>query len=173
MPQFNLNDYEPVEQRIKRMYKDHPDARIITENITTIQDRQVGTWVTKSYLYLNAADQEKKAIAEEWDKLAQVGPAAMRAIAHQEKAKLTAQFLSLDEGTGKVMMRQARERLRDAKTLLKASGYHESMRFLSTHVALESPVQKLEKAKTEDSESAKAEQALREMLARMGIKNPT
>jgi hypothetical protein len=59
MPQFNLNDYEPVEQRIKRMYKDHPDARIITENITTIQDRQVGTWVTKSYLYLNAADQEK------------------------------------------------------------------------------------------------------------------
>jgi hypothetical protein len=59
MAQFNLNDYEPVEQRIKRFYKDYPDGRIITENITTIQDRQVGTWVTKSYVYLNADDQAK------------------------------------------------------------------------------------------------------------------
>ena len=58
MAQFNLNDYEPVEQRIKRFYKDYPDARIITENITTAQDRQVGTWVTKSYIFLTSADQE-------------------------------------------------------------------------------------------------------------------
>jgi len=59
MAQFNLNDYETVEQRIKRFYKDNPEGRIITDNITTVQDRQVGTWVTKSYIYLNADDQEK------------------------------------------------------------------------------------------------------------------
>jgi hypothetical protein len=58
MAQFNLNDYETVEQRIKRFYKDNPDGRIITDNITTVQDRQVGTWVTKSYIYLTAGDQE-------------------------------------------------------------------------------------------------------------------
>ena len=59
MPQFNLNDYETVEERIKRFYKDNPDGRILTDNITTLQDRQVATWVTKSYIYLTAKDQEK------------------------------------------------------------------------------------------------------------------
>jgi hypothetical protein len=59
MPQFNLNDYETVEERIKRFYKDNPDGRILTDNITTLQDRQVGTWVTKSYVYLTADDQAK------------------------------------------------------------------------------------------------------------------
>jgi hypothetical protein len=59
MPQFNLNDYETVEERIRRFYKDNPDGRIITDNITTLQDRQVGTWVTRSWVYLTAEDQEK------------------------------------------------------------------------------------------------------------------
>ena len=59
MAHFNLSDYETVEERIRRFYKDNPDGRILTDNITTLQDRQVGTWVTKSYIYLNAEDQEK------------------------------------------------------------------------------------------------------------------
>jgi hypothetical protein len=59
MPQFNLQDYETVEERIKRWYKDNPEGRIVTDNITTLQDRQVGTWVTKSYVYLNADDQAR------------------------------------------------------------------------------------------------------------------
>jgi hypothetical protein len=59
MAQFNLNDYETVEQRIKRFYKDYSEGRIVTDNITTPQDRQVGTWVTKSYVYLTSEDQEK------------------------------------------------------------------------------------------------------------------
>jgi hypothetical protein len=58
MPQFNLNDYETVEERIKRFYKDQPDGRIITDNLTTSQDRQVGMWVTRSTIYLNSADQQ-------------------------------------------------------------------------------------------------------------------
>jgi hypothetical protein len=52
MGQFNLNDYETVEQRIKRFYKDNPDGRIITENQTTLQDRQVSTWVVKAEIWL-------------------------------------------------------------------------------------------------------------------------
>jgi hypothetical protein len=59
MAHFNLGDYETVEERIKRWYKDNPEGRIVTDNITTLQDRQVGTWVTKSYVYLNADDQAK------------------------------------------------------------------------------------------------------------------
>ena len=59
MPQFNLNDYETVEERIRRFLKDNVDGRIITDNLTTPQDRQVGMWVTRSLVYLNASDQEK------------------------------------------------------------------------------------------------------------------
>ena len=59
MPQFNLNDYETVEERIRRFLKDNNDGRIITDNLTTPQDRQVGMWVTRSLVYLNASDQEK------------------------------------------------------------------------------------------------------------------
>jgi hypothetical protein len=59
MAYFNLDDYETVEERIKRFYKDNPDGRIVTDNITTVHDRQVSTWVTKSYVYLNADEQEE------------------------------------------------------------------------------------------------------------------
>jgi hypothetical protein len=52
MAQFNLNDYETVEERIKRFYKDNPDGRILTQNLTTLQDRQVGTWVVKAEIWL-------------------------------------------------------------------------------------------------------------------------
>jgi hypothetical protein len=52
MSQFNLNDYETVEERIRRFYKDNPDGRIITDNQTTPQDRQVSTWVVKAEIWL-------------------------------------------------------------------------------------------------------------------------
>ena len=57
MAQFNLDSYETVEQRIARFYGDHPDGRIITDNLTTLQDRQVSTWVTKSTIYFDEASQ--------------------------------------------------------------------------------------------------------------------
>jgi hypothetical protein len=52
MAQFNLNDYETVEERIKRFYKDNPDGRIVTDNLTSLQDRQVATWVVKAEIWL-------------------------------------------------------------------------------------------------------------------------
>jgi Zn-finger domain-containing protein len=60
MANFNLNDYETVESRIARFYKDYPDGRIITKNVTTAQDRTVSTWVVKTTIYLTDADQERK-----------------------------------------------------------------------------------------------------------------
>ena len=57
MANFNLADYETVEERIKRFYKDHPDGRILTENLTTLQDRQVSTWVVKASIYLTIDEQ--------------------------------------------------------------------------------------------------------------------
>jgi hypothetical protein len=61
MPQFDLNSYETVDERLKRFWsdKDNQDARIITVNHTTPQDRQVSTWVVEARIYLNREDQEK------------------------------------------------------------------------------------------------------------------
>jgi hypothetical protein len=61
MPQFDLNSYETVEERIKRFYKDHPKGRIITENITTLQDRQVSTWVVKASVFIDDQTDKPKA----------------------------------------------------------------------------------------------------------------
>lgn len=60
MANFNLNDYETVESRIKRFYGDYPDGRIITKNRTTVADRTVSTWVVEAIVYLSDADQERK-----------------------------------------------------------------------------------------------------------------
>jgi len=60
MAQFNLADYETVEQRIARFYKDYPNGRIITKNRTTPTDRSVSTWVVEAFIYLTDADQERR-----------------------------------------------------------------------------------------------------------------
>lgn len=53
MAQFNLNDYETVEERIRRLYATHPDARVITHNLTTREDREVSMWVVKAEIWLS------------------------------------------------------------------------------------------------------------------------
>ena len=57
MPRFNLNDYETVEERIRRFYDENPDGRITTENLTTQVDRSVSTWVVRASIFLTAGDQ--------------------------------------------------------------------------------------------------------------------
>lgn len=61
MANFNLADYETVEERLKRFWAapENADARIVTTNHTSLQDRQVSTWVVEARIYLSAADQEK------------------------------------------------------------------------------------------------------------------
>lgn len=57
MAQFNLNDYETVEERLKRAHATHPDLRVVTVNHTTPQDRTVSTWVVEARIYLSREDQ--------------------------------------------------------------------------------------------------------------------
>lgn len=52
MAQYNPNDYEMVADRLPRFLKDHPDARIITKNLTTPADRDSLTWVVQTEIYL-------------------------------------------------------------------------------------------------------------------------
>jgi hypothetical protein len=57
MPQFNLNDYETVEQRLRRAHAEHEDLRVVTVNHTTEWDREKHTWVVEARIYLGAGDQ--------------------------------------------------------------------------------------------------------------------
>jgi len=54
---FRLDDYETVASRINRLLEAYPDARIVTEDLTTVEDRMVSTWRVKAYVYLSAGDQ--------------------------------------------------------------------------------------------------------------------
>ena len=56
MPKFNLQDYETVEERIKKFYAEYPDGRIVTEMVH-FDDVHPRTWVFKAYAYLTAGDQ--------------------------------------------------------------------------------------------------------------------
>ena len=67
MAQFNLNDYETVEERHARAISEYPDIRCVIVNHTTPADRAVGTWVVEARVYLNAEDQERELPkATEW-----------------------------------------------------------------------------------------------------------
>ena len=54
---FKLEDYETVEERIRKFYDANPDGRIITENLTTPEDRSVSTWIVRAEVFLSAGDQ--------------------------------------------------------------------------------------------------------------------
>lgn len=51
MANFNLNDYETVEERIRRFYKDNPDARITTELVSADGDPGRTRWIVKAYVF--------------------------------------------------------------------------------------------------------------------------
>jgi len=64
MARFNLEDYETVEERIRRFYEDNPDGRIITEWANAGEyvynaERETGkrTWVVKATVYLTGSEQ--------------------------------------------------------------------------------------------------------------------
>jgi len=59
MANFNLADYETVAERIARFYRDFPDGRIVTKNLTQQHDRAIMTWVVQAFVYLNRDDQER------------------------------------------------------------------------------------------------------------------
>jgi len=59
LARFDLNSYATVAERLNMLYSEYPDARVITENLTTDADREKKTWVVKTTLYLSAEDQAR------------------------------------------------------------------------------------------------------------------
>ena len=59
MARFSLEDYETVEERIKRFYGDWPDGRILTENETIPEYRSEKIWVVRALVFLTGEDVER------------------------------------------------------------------------------------------------------------------
>jgi len=57
MANFNLADYETVEDRHARALEQYPDLRCVIHNHTTPNDRAQGMWVVEAQVFLNAEDQ--------------------------------------------------------------------------------------------------------------------
>lgn len=49
---YNPKEYEEVKDRLARLYAEHPDARVVTENLTTEADRAALTWVVRAEIHL-------------------------------------------------------------------------------------------------------------------------
>jgi hypothetical protein len=58
MANFNLENYETVEQRHARALEAYPDLRCVIINHTTENDRAQAMWVVEARVYMNAADQD-------------------------------------------------------------------------------------------------------------------
>ena len=57
MANFDLNNYETVEQRHARAIEAYPDLRCVLLNHSTPEDREKGVWVVEARVYLSADDQ--------------------------------------------------------------------------------------------------------------------
>lgn len=58
---FNLEDYETVEERLRKFHAANADGRIVTEWVDFAQeDGKPWRWVVKTSIYLSQADQEAR-----------------------------------------------------------------------------------------------------------------
>ena len=57
MAQFDISQYETVEERHARALAEYPDLRCVVVNHTTDNDRAAGVWVVEARVYLNTGDQ--------------------------------------------------------------------------------------------------------------------
>lgn len=58
MANFNLNDYETVDQRIRRFYTDHPQGRITTTLVSADGEPGRTRWVVKASVWRDRIDGE-------------------------------------------------------------------------------------------------------------------
>ena len=58
MASFNPNDYETVDQRIRRFYADQPTGRITTDLVSAVGDPGKTRWVVKAAVWRERVDGE-------------------------------------------------------------------------------------------------------------------
>jgi hypothetical protein len=80
MARFSLDDYEPVESRLRRFWKEHPDGAIHVDNITTEGDRSRGEWVCTAAVYFHHEDIRPRGTDTAFEKDGGTGPQAFASL---------------------------------------------------------------------------------------------
>ena len=58
MASFQLEDYEPVEERIARFYDKHPSGRIVTDLVSAEGEPGKTRWIVKAFVFRDQSDVE-------------------------------------------------------------------------------------------------------------------
>ena len=56
MARFNLEDYETVEERLKRFWAKYPDGAVQTDMLNTDSDRERKQWIVQAWIYRHRDD---------------------------------------------------------------------------------------------------------------------
>lgn len=56
MARFNLEDYETVEDRLKRFWAKYPDGAVQTDMLNTDSDRERKQWIVQAWIYRHRDD---------------------------------------------------------------------------------------------------------------------
>lgn len=91
MASFNLENYETVEERIKRFYADNPDGRILTLDYSTGKDRAVGVWRVRAEVFLTTGDQAAglpKAVGHAFEVDGSAGASKLAALENAETSAI-------------------------------------------------------------------------------------
>ena len=119
MPQFNLDDYDLVEDRIRRFYEDHPDGRIITHDITDMEDRAKGYFVVRAQIFTDHEDQHAhcpKATGLAFEIEGSAGANRYSALENAETSAIGRALANADYAKGKRPSRTEMSKVQEAKT---------------------------------------------------------
>lgn len=119
MPQFNLDEYDLVEDRIRRFYEDHPDGRIITHDITDMEDRAKGYFVVRAQIFTDHEDQHAncpKASGLAFEIEGSAGANRYSALENAETSAIGRALANADYAKGKRPSRSEMSKVQEAKT---------------------------------------------------------
>ena len=136
MARFNLADYETVEERIKRFYKDHNDGRILTENETIPAYREDKIWVVRAMVYSNGEDVERgcpKATGLAYEVDSATGPQAASALEVCETSAIGRALANAGYSGNKRASREEMEKVQRFETKAKRDWLAEVEKLTDAH----------------------------------------
>ena len=112
MATFNLQDYETVEERLKRFWADHPKGRVITDLIE--HNAEKGLWVCKSYIFRSEADLDPAATGLAYEVDSSRGPQQTAALEVCETSSIGRALANMNYSGNKRASREEMQKVQRA-----------------------------------------------------------
>ena len=119
MATFNLQDYETVEERLKRFWADHPTGRVITDLIE--HNAEKGLWVCKSYIFRSDADIDPAATGLAYEVDSSRGPQQTAALEVCETSSIGRALANMNYSGNKRASREEMQKVQRGATPVQKS----------------------------------------------------